>query len=131
LPALDNLERAVAHEGAAEASAILDGVRLVLKQLLGTLEKFGVHAFDSVGQAFDPALHEAISQLETTEHPAGTVTSQLQKGYRIGKRLLRPALVVVAKPRAGAADGAGNDRPGSGEPEATAADREPEDAGEP
>ncbi len=109
LPAVDNLERALAHESSTDASAILDGVRLVLKQLGATLEKFDVRAIESTGKAFDPALHEAISQLETDEHPAGTVTSELQKGYTIGKKLLRPALVVVAKPvsRAAAASGEG------------------------
>ncbi|HJZ87184.1 MAG TPA: nucleotide exchange factor GrpE [Polyangia bacterium] len=98
LPAVDNLERALAHESTTDPGAILDGVRLVLKQLGATLEKFDVRAIESTGKAFDPALHEAISQLETDEHPAGTVTSELQKGYTIGKKLLRPALVVVAKP---------------------------------
>ena len=98
LPAVDNLERAVEHAQAGDAVA--DGVRLVLKQLYAALEKFNVKAFESVGKAFDPAVHEALQQQETDEHPPGAIVSEFQKGYMIGAKLLRPALVVVAKPKA-------------------------------
>jgi molecular chaperone GrpE len=98
LPAVDNLERAVEHAQAGDAVA--DGVRLVLKQLYTALEKFNVKSFESVGKAFDPAVHEALQQQETDEHPPGAIVSEFQKGYMIGAKLLRPALVVVAKPKA-------------------------------
>jgi molecular chaperone GrpE len=98
LPAIDNLERAVEHAQAGDPVA--EGVRLVLKQLYGALEKFNVKAFESVGKAFDPSVHEALQQQETDDHPAGSIVSEFQKGYMIGAKLLRPALVVVAKPKA-------------------------------
>ncbi len=102
LPVVDNLERAVEHadkEGDA-AAAIIDGVKLVLRQFLTALERVDVTPVEASGQPFDPNVHEAISQLETDEAPPGTVTQVLQRGYRLGDRLLRPALVVLAKPKA-------------------------------
>lgn len=104
LPVVDNLERAVEHaekQGDA-AAAIIDGVRLVLRQFLSAFEKVDVTPVDAAGQPFDPNVHEAISQLETDDAPPGTVVQVLQRGYRLGDRLLRPALVVVAKPRSSA-----------------------------
>jgi len=110
LPAVDNLERAAQHAPAGDPVA--EGVRLVLKQLQSALEKFNVRAFESVGKAFDPAVHEALQQQETDEHPPGSIVSELQKGYMIGPRLLRPALVVVAKPKAAAAPAGESDQGG-------------------
>ena len=105
LPVVDNLERAVEHaQGPSpETSAIVDGVRLVLRQFYHAFERLDVVAVEAEGQPFDPNVHEAISQIETDDKPPGTVVSALQKGYRIGERLLRPAMVVVAKARAGEA----------------------------
>jgi molecular chaperone GrpE len=99
LPSLDNLERALKH--AAENDPLAVGVRLVEKQLLGALEKFQVTRFSSVGKPFDPSLHEAIQQVETAEHPSGTVAQEFASGYMQGQRLLRPAMVGVAKAPAG------------------------------
>ncbi len=101
LPVIDNLERAIEHaEKGDEVGGVLQGVQLVLRQFGQALERCDVQAFDATGQAFDPNLHEAISQVETDELPPGTVVKMLQKGYRAGTgRLLRPALVVVARPR--------------------------------
>jgi len=99
LPGIDNLERALAaasgREGGAEG--VIEGVKLVLRQFLTALERLEVKAFESVGQAFDPSRHEAISQIETEAHAPGTVAGEMQRGYTIGSRLLRPALVAVAK----------------------------------
>ena len=95
LPGIDNLERALAV--ATSADPVVDGVRMVVKQFHSALERFDVKAFEAVGQAFDPARHEAISQVETAEHPPGTVVTELQRGYMNGPRLLRPAMVIVAK----------------------------------
>jgi molecular chaperone GrpE len=107
LPVLDNLERALQH--AAEKDPLAVGVRMVEKQLLGALEKFGITRFSAVGQPFDPSLHDAIQQVETQEMPAGTVAMEFAKGYKAGDRLLRPAMVAVAKAPAAQAqpDGAG------------------------
>ena len=98
LPALDNLERALKHASANDPLAI--GVQQTEKQLLQALEKFGVVRFSSVGKPFDPSVHDAIQQQETSEHPPGTVASEFASGYMIGQRLLRPAMVAVAKPPA-------------------------------
>jgi molecular chaperone GrpE len=95
LPVLDNLERALQH--AQEKDPLAVGVRMVEKQLLSALEKFGITRFSAVGQPFDPSMHEAIQQVETRDVPAGSVASEFAKGYMSGGRLLRPAMVAVAK----------------------------------
>ena len=95
LPALDNLQRAISHAQSDDPLAV--GVKMVEKQLLGTLEKFQITRFVSVGQPFDPAVHEAISQVETDESPPGTVCQEFAAGYMSGSRLLRAAMVGVAK----------------------------------
>jgi molecular chaperone GrpE len=100
LPVVDNLERALAHS-TPEASAVMEGVRLVLRQFLTALERCEVTAVESLGQSFDPNLHEAIGQ-EESDAAAGTVVKVLQTGYRLADRLLRPALVVIARPRTSA-----------------------------
>lgn len=96
LPVVDNLERAISAAGDA-SGPIGDGVKLVLRQLMNALERFEVKAFTAVGEAFDPSRHEAIAQVATSERPPGTIHTEMQKGYMIGARLLRPALVAVAK----------------------------------
>ena len=96
LPGIDNLERAVAA-GATSPEGVLEGVKLVLRQFQTALERVEVKPFDSVGVPFDPTRHEAIAQVETREHPPGSVVTELQRGYTVGSRLLRPAMVTVAK----------------------------------
>lgn len=96
LPVVDNLERAIEHAGASEGSPIVEGVQLVLRQFMTAFERLEVTPIDAANQPFDPNLHEAISQMES-DLPTGTVVQVLQRGYRMGERLLRPALVVVAK----------------------------------
>lgn len=98
LPVFDNLDRAAAHAGTAtDVAALADGIRMVMRQFTDTLAKLGIERVQSVGTPFDPSLHEAIQHLETTEHPPGTIAMEAQAGYRLGERLVRPALVVVAK----------------------------------
>lgn len=98
LPVFDNLERASAHtDSATDVQALADGIRMVMRQFYDTLGRVGVERIDAEGKAFDPALHEAIQHLETTEHAPGTVATMVQAGYRMGDRLIRPAMVVVAK----------------------------------
>jgi molecular chaperone GrpE len=96
LPVVDNLERAIEHAGQAGTNPIVEGVQLVLRQFTTAFERLDVIAIDALNQPFDPNLHEAISQQESEAAP-GTVVQVLQRGYRSGERLLRPALVVVAK----------------------------------
>jgi molecular chaperone GrpE len=98
LPVFDNLERAVTHAAhATDAKAVVDGVRMVLRQFLDTLDRVGIRRVPTVGAAFDPNLHEAIQQLETVEQAPGTIVAEVQAGYQMGERLIRAAMVVVAK----------------------------------
>ncbi|MEZ4601169.1 MAG: nucleotide exchange factor GrpE [Syntrophotaleaceae bacterium] len=100
LPILDNLERAVSHSKESaenDAAGLLKGVEMTLDQFHKVLEKFGVVPVESVGKPFDPAWHEAMGQLESREHAPNTVVQQMQKGFTLNDRLLRPALVLVAK----------------------------------
>jgi molecular chaperone GrpE len=97
LPVVDNLERAIEHATQqAGSTPIIEGVQLVLRQFMSAFERLDVTPIEAAGQPFDPNLHEAISQAESAQ-PPGTVVQVLQRGYRSGDRLLRPALVVVAK----------------------------------
>jgi len=100
LPVVDNLERAIEHAAKGEEkNPIVEGVQLVMRQFATAFERLDVTPVEAMGQPFDPNLHEAISQQES-DQPAGTVVQVLQRGYRAGERLLRPALVVVAKAKA-------------------------------
>jgi len=97
LPALDNLERALSTENVT-LDSLREGVGLTLKQFLNAMRKHGVEPLDSAGQPFDANLHDAIMRAEpTAEHPAGTVVEEIQKGYTLRGRLLRPSLVRVAQ----------------------------------
>lgn len=102
LPVVDNLERAVAH-ATGDTAAVLEGVKLVLRQFNHAFERVDVTPVEAEGKPFDPNQHEAIGQQESDD-PPGTIVTVLQKGYKLGDRLLRPALVVVAKPKAAAAE---------------------------
>lgn len=99
LPVFDNLERAAQHAGSAnDVKSLSDGLSMVLRMFTDTLSRMGIERVRAVGEPFDPALHEAVQQMETTEHAPGTVAAEVQAGYRFGERLVRPAMVVVAKP---------------------------------
>ncbi len=98
LPVVDDLDRAlesVAHEPGTEAQ-LRDGVELVRKKFIQQLEKHGVEAFSSRGEVFDPAMHDAIQQAHSDDVEAGRVLQELQRGFRLNDRLLRPATVVVS-----------------------------------
>lgn len=103
LPVMDNLERALEHAGeeGGGKNGLLEGVEMTLKQFSRVLESFGVQPVAAVGKPFDPAHHEAMGQMESAEHPPNTVAKELQRGYLLNDRLLRPALVMVAKAPAG------------------------------
>lgn len=115
LPVVDNLERALAmatKDGAEESrQSLVEGIEMVLRQFTTAMEKFEVRSFESLGQAFDPNFHEAISQRESEEHSPGSVIEEYRKGYLMGERLIRPAMVVVAMPPAGSGDAASTDAP--------------------
>jgi molecular chaperone GrpE len=82
--------------GAVDGAAVLKGVDLVLRLFKQKLERYEVRPFEATGQPFDPRVHEAISRVEHPQIAAGSVAVELQKGYRVGDRLLRPALVSVS-----------------------------------
>lgn len=98
LPIVDSLERAIETSQSGEINkALIEGVELTLKLFIDTLDKQGVKQLNPVGENFDPNFHEAISMQETEEVDSGCVLSVIQKGYKLHERVLRPALVVVAK----------------------------------
>jgi molecular chaperone GrpE len=101
----DNLERATEAGQGADGAAVLKGVTLVLRLLQQKLERYEVRPFEAKGQAFDPRFHEAISRVDSAEVPAGNVAVELQKGYKIGEKLLRPAMVSVSTGPKGADGG--------------------------
>jgi len=104
LPVFDNLERAIqSAQRATDVKAVADGLTMILKQFEGTLARVGINRVPTTGSPFDPSVHEAIQQVETDEHPPGTVVAEVQPGYAAGEKLVRAAMVVVAKPKSGEA----------------------------
>ena len=102
LPVLDNLRRAIGHSGAdGNGQQLQDGLRMVVAQFEQALATVGVEPVPTVGAPFDPAVHEAIGGEESDAVSEDTVIAELQPGYRLHDRLLRPALVRVAHPRRG------------------------------
>jgi molecular chaperone GrpE len=102
LPVLDHFEMAQAAAQNAQApqggmAALQDGITMIQQQLKNILTETGLEEVDASNHSFDPALHEAVSQLETADAPEGQVVQQIRKGYKMRDRLLRPATVVVAK----------------------------------
>jgi molecular chaperone GrpE len=97
LPALDNLERALAAVETAEpAHQLSEGIRLVTKELSAALGRTGIEGYDPTGQPFDPNQHEAVAQHAVEGAESGTVVQVLQSGYRLNEAVLRPARVIVA-----------------------------------
>jgi molecular chaperone GrpE len=95
LPIIDNLERAL--QAAAPDDPLRKGVELVHKQMLDLLRKRGVKPIEALGTDFDPNFHQAVIHEESAAHREGEVMEELQRGYVVGERLLRPAMVKVAK----------------------------------
>jgi len=95
LPILDSLERALAHAPADDEFGA--GVELIYKQMLDVLGKMGLRVIPAVGEPFDPHLHQAVQMVETTAAPDHQVLEELQRGYKLKDRLLRPAMVRVAR----------------------------------
>jgi len=112
LPIVDNLERAAdAMTDATEVSAVVDGVHLVLRGFEDIANRLGLKRVPAVGHQFDPTCHDAMQQEETNEHAPGTIVGEVVPGYYLGERLLRPAMVVVAKPPTGTGDQGGESSP--------------------
>ncbi len=98
LPVIDNLERAIIHaKGGEGGKPLVEGVEMVLKGFLDVLTRHGVVQVNAVGQSFDPVKHEAMAQMESDKHLPNTVMEEHHKGYLLHDRLLRPALVSIAK----------------------------------
>lgn len=115
LPTVDNLERALeiaqpaaaqaSDENAANVEQVVKGLQMVRDEFLGGLKKHGIEPVPAVGVPFDPAVHDALQQIDSPDHAPGVVIREFEKGYKQGDRLLRPARVIVA----GAGSGGGSE----------------------
>jgi len=97
LPILDNLERALQAPAGGDPDAYRQGVEMIQRQMLDLLRKRGVKPIEAVGADFDPNYHQAVSHDISPDHREGEVIEELRRGYMLGERLLRPAMVKVAK----------------------------------
>ena len=97
LPFVDSLDRALDHADSSDIQAFKEGIRLIQEQLLSCLKKHGVEKIDSIDLDFDPNFHEAMMQVESEEHADNKVVNELQKGYLLNGRLLRPSKVCICK----------------------------------
>ena len=105
LPGLDDLHKALGHTPAGTDQAWVKGLELSVRKLEDSFSAHGLEPIEAVGKAFDPKLHEAIGHQESDEYPEDTVVEELRRGYRIRDRVVRPALVKVARPSAISAPG--------------------------
>jgi molecular chaperone GrpE len=98
LPVLDNLERAIESARKTQGvESILEGLEMILRHFYQVLAQLGVHPVPGAGEPFNPEIHEAVQELEREDLPPGTVVQEVQKGFRIHERLLRPARVIVSR----------------------------------
>ena len=99
LPVLDNLERALEHVDANDEAlqTLVQGIDLTLKSFLAVTTKFGIEVIDPKGELLDPNKHQAVSMLEVADATPNTIVDVMQKGYELNGRILRPAMVIVAK----------------------------------
>ncbi len=99
LPVVDNLERAIqAANETQDIKSLLEGIQMVLRLFDDSIRRLGIKRIATVGQVFDPNIHEALQQQPTADHPPGTIVTEVQSGYTLGSRVLRAALVIVARP---------------------------------
>ena len=101
LTVVDNLEMALKHASDAISTGLVQGVEITHKELLKTLEKFGLSAIEAEGKTFDPAVHHAMSQIEHADMQENIVVEEYRKGYKLKDKVLRPALVAVSKKPSG------------------------------
>lgn len=98
LPVLDNFERTItAFEAGAPADSVMEGIKAVDRQMRSILESHNVAKIVAEGEAFDPTFHEAIAMEHSEEHPEGTILGEIEPGYRMGEKVIRPARVKVSK----------------------------------
>jgi molecular chaperone GrpE len=97
LPIIDNVERALQAPAPPEADVFRTGIELIHRQMLDLLRKRGVRPIEALGASFDPNFHQAVIHEASDDHREGEVMQELQRGYKLGDRLLRPAMVKVAK----------------------------------
>ena len=97
LPVVDDLERAIAAAADSADPALRSGVELIHRQLLEILKRRGAEPFETVGEDFDPAWHEAMASEPANGRRDGEIVAEIRRGYRIGRKLVRPAMVKVAK----------------------------------
>ncbi len=104
LPVVDNLERALesTNQDRPESKSVAEGVRMTLTEILKIFEKYQVKQIEALGETFDPSFHQAVMQEEDDSQPDKTITKELQKGYLMHDKLIRPAMVVVSKKKAAA-----------------------------
>ena len=98
LPVLDNLRRAVEHANTDDETSLRSGIEMVVREFESALETLGIVPIEAVGEPFDPKFHEAIAGEESEDVDVETVVDEVQRGYRLHDRVLRPALVRVAHP---------------------------------
>jgi molecular chaperone GrpE len=112
--ALGTIEAELREHADGKMTALIEGVELTERELMKVLEKHGVKKFSPEGEKFDPNVHQAMYEVETTELPPGHVAQVIQAGYMLGDRVLRPALVAVVKaaPKAAPASANANSPPG-------------------
>lgn len=112
LPVLDNFDRALQVDpDPGQLQGFVAGIELIRRELLKVLERIGVISFSAVGEPFDPQRHEAVMRVETTEVPSQTVVEEIERGYLLGDRVLRPARVKVAVHPEESASGPGGPGP--------------------
>ncbi len=97
VPVIDSVDLALSSIDEKVQSGIVEGLRMIKRQFLTAMERFGVKPIESCGKAFDPNHHEAVLQVHSDVHPAGLVVDEMRKGYLIGEKLLRPAMVTVSR----------------------------------
>jgi molecular chaperone GrpE len=98
LPVMDNFERAIkAAEEVKGAEELTEGIKMIFNQLKEVLEKKGVKPFESLGEKFDPKKHEAFLAIESEEHEPSTIVDEIEKGYLLGDKVIRPAKVAVSR----------------------------------
>ncbi|MCX6355512.1 MAG: nucleotide exchange factor GrpE [Candidatus Aureabacteria bacterium] len=113
---LDNFERALSAAASTPATGnIIEGVKLIQKQLLTVLKKYGLQPISALGQPFNPEFHEAVAEVETDQYPEGTIIAEQLRGYTLNGRLLRPSVVTVAQSKKTAV--AGKEHGGGAQPD--------------
>lgn len=95
LPVVDNFERALGSAAAQDAAQVLQGVDMIHRQFIQVLEKCGMTQVEAMGKLFDPQMHEAVMRVEDADQADGTVVEELQKGYAVRGRVIRPSMVKV------------------------------------